>query len=72
MAFLTGLMGGSMRKIWPWKETLDSIVIRGKTHILSTSNILPPQIDGEFYLALTLCVTGFLFVIALQKMTNQN
>jgi putative membrane protein len=70
MALLTGLMLGSMRKIWPWKETLESIVIRGKTHILSTSNVLPPQIDGEFYLALTLCVTGFVFVIVLQKMTD--
>jgi putative membrane protein len=71
MALLTGLMLGSMRKIWPWKETLDSIVIRGKTHILSTSNILPPQIDGEFYLAITLCVTGFVFVIVLNQMTGK-
>lgn len=70
MALLTGLMLGSLRKIWPWKETIDSIVIRGKTHILSTTNIIPPQIDGEFYLALTLSLMGFAFVIVLQKMTN--
>ncbi len=70
MALLTGLMLGSLRKIWPWKETIDSIVIRGKTHILSTQNIIPPQIDGEFYLALTLSLLGFAFVIVLQKMTN--
>ena len=70
MALLTGLMLGSMRKIWPWKETLDSINIRGKAHILSTRNILPPQIDSEFYFALTLSLIGFALVIVLQKMTN--
>jgi len=70
MALLTGLMLGSMRKIWPWKEVLDSIIIRGKTHVLSTANILPTQLDGEFYLTLSLSVVGFLLVMVLQKMAG--
>jgi putative membrane protein len=70
MALLTGLMLGSLRKIWPWKETIESIVIRGKTHILSTKNIIPPIIDGEFYLALTFTLIGLAFVLVLQKMTG--
>lgn len=72
MAALTGMMLGSMRKIWPWKITTDSIIVRGKTHILSTDNIMPGQIDSELYLALTLAVIGFFLVIILQKMTGDD
>ena len=71
MALLTGLMFGSMRKIWPWKEVLESKIIRGKTHIISTQNILPPQIDGEFLITLLLALTGFAVVIFLQKLSSE-
>ena len=72
MALLTGMMLGSMRKIWPWKMITDSIIIHGKTHILSTQNILPAQINSEVYLALTLSIAGFFLVLSLQKMTSEN
>lgn len=71
LALLTGLMLGSLRKIWPWKEVLDSIVIRGKVHILSTKNILPGELDGEFFLTLSLAATGFIIIFVLQKMTEK-
>lgn len=70
IALLTGLMLGSMRKIWPWKETMESIVIRGKTHVLSSQNVLPPQINTDFFMAVALSIIGFAFVIILQRMTN--
>lgn len=71
LALLTGLMFGSMRKIWPWKEVLESLVIRGKTHIISTRNILPAHLDGEFLLTLILAAIGFSVIMILQKMTTK-
>jgi putative membrane protein len=68
MALLTGFMFGSIRKIWPWKETLESIIIRGKVHILSTKNILPTEFNAELLITFAVALLGFVLVIALQKM----
>ena len=66
LAFLTGLMAGSLRKIWPWKETLESTVIRGKTHILREANILP-QVDGALAVAILVMLTAFILTVILER-----
>lgn len=72
LAFLTGLMAGSLRKIWPWKETLESIVIRGKPHVLREQNILPPDFGSPFLLALLLAVIGVVVVLALDRLSRSS
>jgi len=67
MALLTGFMLGSMRKIWPWKKTLDSIIINGKVYILSTKNILPTDLNTELIITLGIALAGFILVLLLQK-----
>ena len=67
MALLTGLMCGSMRKVWPWKEVTASVVIRGREHIISTTNVLPPAWDGRFFLTIGLAVAGCALVLALHR-----
>ena len=47
MAFLTGILIGSMKKVWPWKETLESVVIRGKTKIIREANMMPTEFNQE-------------------------
>ncbi|MFZ5570590.1 MAG: DUF368 domain-containing protein [Thermodesulfobacteriota bacterium] len=71
LAFLTGLMTGSMQKIWPWKETVQSVIIRGKEHVLVTRNVLPGELNGEFYLAVGLAVIGFIIVLALERLSEK-
>jgi putative membrane protein len=71
MAFLTGFMIGSMKKIWPWKETLESKVIRGKTYILREANILPDNFDTSVMIALSLMLLGFLSVIMIEIVSQQ-
>ncbi|WP_320169880.1 DUF368 domain-containing protein [Maridesulfovibrio sp.] len=70
VSVLTGFMAGAMRKIWPWKEVLDSVVIRGKTHVLSEVNVLPPAFDGEFASAVLLMLAGFAAVIILEWVSS--
>lgn len=71
IAILTGLMAGSLRKIWPWKQTLETVTIRGKVHVLREANILPPNYDSAFYLSLLLILVGFVLVFALEKMAGR-
>lgn len=71
LAFLTGLMAGSLQKIWPWKEILETRVIRGKVHVLADRNILPTSLDGPFFAAIALIVAGFAAVLLLEKISEK-
>jgi putative membrane protein len=70
LAILTGIMIGSMRKVWPWKITLESQIIRGKEYVLREENVWP-LLDLEFGITLLLMVGGFVLVILLDKISRQ-
>ncbi len=71
MALLTGVMVGAMRKIWPWKEILESKVIHGEIHILEEQNILPAQFDIQLLLAVILMIVGIVLVLVLAKISQR-
>ncbi|OIQ48751.1 hypothetical protein BerOc1_03504 [Pseudodesulfovibrio hydrargyri] len=71
VSVLTGFMIGALRKVWPWKEVLESAVIRGKMHVLRTQNVLPDGFTWEVAQALGLFVLGVLVVIALERLSNR-
>jgi putative membrane protein len=73
MAVLTGLMLGSLRKIWPWKETLASILGRhGKLIPIDQVNVLPQSMTAEVWGALSLSILGFVLVILLERFARSN
>lgn len=73
VAILTGLMLGSLRKVWPWKETSESAVdVHGQVVPVLQSNILPGQWSWEVATALSLMVVGLLTVLFLDRLGNQN
>lgn len=41
VALLAGFMIGSLNKIWPWKQTVESVIIEGVEKPLIQKNILP-------------------------------
>jgi len=66
MAILIGLMLGSLRRIWPWKETLTTLLdSHGKQIPPVQTNILPPSFNSEVGLALLLMFIGFVVVFSL-------
>lgn len=71
VSVLTGFMIGALRKVWPWKEVLESAVIRGKMHVLRTQNVLPDGFTGEMALALGLFALGVLVVVVLERLSNR-
>ena len=70
MAFLTGLMVGSMPKIWPWKEVLETKLIRGKAHVIWGSNLMPQTINTEVLVALGLAISGFIIVLIIERLAR--
>lgn len=73
VAILTGLMLGSLRKVWPWKETIESLVdIHGRVVPIVQANILPRQWNSEVFAALLFTMVGLLAVLFLDRMAERN
>lgn len=61
LAVLTGFMLGSLNKVWPWKETLETFTdSHGVVKPLVEANILPNQYIVE---AVVLMIVGFSWYI---------
>ncbi len=72
VATLIGLMIGSLRKIWPWQETISWATNRhGETVPLEQVNILPSDFGPEFMAAIGIALVGFLIVIVLDNLANR-
>jgi putative membrane protein len=70
MAALTGLMIGSLRKIWPWKS-MTGHAIDGTESSTIIVNIFPHQLDAEVMIALGLALSGGLVVLLLQRLAEK-
>jgi putative membrane protein len=72
IAFLSGLMGGSLRKVWPWKTTLHEFIDSQGHSIPSVqSNTFPSSWTPELAASLFLIVIGFILIIALNLMASK-
>lgn len=71
IAVLVGFMAGSLRKIWPWKEVLETRVDRhGEVVPLVERNVLPDFASQQFLVALGLCLVGFVIVTFLDHLQS--
>lgn len=73
VAILTGIVAGSLSKIWPWKETLLTIETHhGKIIPIKQANFLPSVINGEVLIAIGLIAFGFILAILLNKQDKKS
>ena len=74
IAVLTGLMLGSLNKIWPWKNTLEWGLDRhGEKIALIQNNVLPQDyVDGnnQVGLAVTLFVLSIILLVGLERLSK--
>ncbi|MBN1277018.1 MAG: DUF368 domain-containing protein [Deltaproteobacteria bacterium] len=69
VAILTGLMLGSLRKVWPFKKTIESITdMHGKIISVVQSNVMPPEWSTEVSYAVLLAVLGLTVVFFMDHM----
>ncbi len=73
LAVLTGFILGSLNKIWPWKEVLESEMINGKLKILKEQSVLPNAYEGDPQLGMALVfgLLGFGFILLLERLADQ-
>lgn len=79
VALLIGLMVGSLRKIWPWKEDVawlrdaagEFILSDGHRIVTQQNNILPNNGTTELLIALLLAVIGLAAVIVLERLAGE-
>ncbi len=73
VAALTGLMIGSLRKVWPWKEVVETMVDRhGEVVPLVERNFVPPVMinsafNMEIVYALAAALLGMAIVIVIER-----
>ena len=70
IAFLAGIMIGSLNKVWPWKRTITSFTDRhGKVKPILEQSILPSEYPQESFLmyAIIFAIVGFALVYFLEK-----
>jgi len=65
IAVLVGFMIGSLNKIWPWKKTLETMVVDGEVRPLVEKNILPAAGNPEHSIGLALLMASVGIVLIL-------
>ena len=69
LAVLTGFMLGSLNKVWPWKETLETFTdSHGVVKPLVEANILPNQ----YIVEAVVLIVGFFLVYFLEKLSTRS
>lgn len=70
LALLTGFILGSLNKIWPWKQVLESKIIGDKEIILREESISPFsfEADPQLWSAVGLAIAGFATILILEKL----
>jgi len=68
IAVLVGFMIGSLNKIWPWKQTLETIVVDDKIKPLVEKNVLPVPgaPEDQFLVALLMMAAGIGIILIIE------
>lgn len=72
LAILTGFILGSLNKIWPWKNVLESKLFGNKLVVINEVSVLPHSYEGnpQIFWAILLAIIGFIIIILLEKAAN--
>ena len=71
VALLIGFMAGSLRKIWPWKKTLEVMIDRHGLEVPVVQANIVPVWNGTVMAALLLALLGVLTVVTLHMSANR-
>lgn len=74
IAVLVGFMIGSLNKIWPWKETLKTILVEGEVKPLVEKNVLPSlnNVDDKFWMAMLMVAIGIILILVIELLLTKN
>lgn len=68
VTLLIGFMVGSLRKIWPFKETLEWMVDRHGDKVPKVERNILPEPSTELWICLALAIVGFVVILGLNRL----
>ena len=68
-AFMGGVVAGSLRKIWPWKETVLTTIDRHGDVIPIFEKNIVPRLSSESILALFFIIAGFFIMLLIDRVS---
>lgn len=73
LAVLTGFIAGSLNKIWPWKEVLESVLVDDKVMVTKEQTVLPWHFDGDpkLMFSILLMLAGFFLILILERVAKK-
>ncbi len=73
LALLTGFILGSLNKIWPWKEVLETRTFGDKIITVKEQNVSPLAFDGDAQItyALVAAIIGFSLIFILERTASK-
>lgn len=78
IAVLTGFMFGSLNKVWPWKQTVETFIDKhGEIRPLIQENVFPSNFSkitgqpSQIFWAITLAIAGFLFITIIESLSSK-
>lgn len=74
LALLIGFMAGSLNKVWPWKQVLETrINTHGEVVPFIENSILPQNFVGnpQVMTAIILAIVGFFVIFGMEKMASK-
>lgn len=74
IAVLAGFMLGSLNKIWPWKEIIESVLVNGEMKTLIEKNILPEisNNDHHFLMGILFMILGAALIVLIEVILNNS
>lgn len=73
LAVLTGFIAGSLNKIWPWKEVLETATYGDKSIVIREQSVLPWNFQGhpEMISGILLVIAGFAAILILESFAKK-
>ncbi|MQP52934.1 MULTISPECIES: DUF368 domain-containing protein [unclassified Flavobacterium] len=74
LTLLIGFMVGSLNKVWPWKQVLETrINSHGEVVPFLEKSISPQNFDGQpqFMMAIVLAILGFFVIFGMEKVASK-
>jgi putative membrane protein len=74
LTLLVGFMVGSLNKVWPWKQVLETrINSHGEVVPYIDKSILPQNFNGDpkIVMAIILAILGFVLIFGMEKMASK-
>jgi putative membrane protein len=71
LSLLIGFIMGSLKKVWPWRQILESSLINGKVVVIKELYVLPDQWMAQDYITILTFFLGILSIYFIHKKSQQ-